>query len=439
MKTLGAGLLTALVFLLMTTGVAATEFDPVEATNEYLAAVTPEDAANTDGYVNANYGITLLDTVLTIALAWLLLSLGWTQKWRDLAERVFKRKFLQAFVYVPLYLVITSVILFPLTWYGGYFTEHRFGLSEQALGDWLIEALQGVGIAALGLSLFVGTLYLVLRKFPQRWWLWGTGLTGGFLALLLFISPLYIDPVFNEYRPMDEGPLKERILSMARANGMQADDVKQVDASKQTTRVSANVSGLFGSSRIALNDNLLLRASPDAVEAVMGHEIAHYVLNHQWKMITYLLLIIGACFALSNALFKAITRRWGDAWAIRGIDDYAAFPLLYAVFSSLIFLATPMIYHVVYTQEYEADLFAINATQNPDAWAEVALLTAEYRKLHPPAWEESLLNHHPSPYVRIYTGMRWKAENLPTPTVGTSGQPDAPAADPIDPTQADTH
>jgi STE24 endopeptidase len=186
-----------------------------------------------------------------------------------------------------------------------------------------------------------------------------------------------------------------------------------VDASKQTTRVSANVSGLFGTSRIALNDNLLLRANPDGVEAVMGHEIGHYVLNHQWKLITYMLLIIAACFALTKVLFKVISARRSEAWGLRGIDDYAAFPLLNAVATTLIFLCTPLLYSVIYVHEYEADLFAINATQNPEASAEVALLTAEYRKLHPPAWEEAWLNHHPSPYVRIVTAMRWRAENLP--------------------------
>jgi STE24 endopeptidase len=81
------------------------------------------------------------------------------------------------------------------------------------------------------------------------------------------------------------------------------------------------------------------------------------------------------------------------------------------------FLATPALYKIVYVHEVEADLFAINATQNPEAWAEVALMTAEYRKLHPPQWEENWLNHHPSPYARIYMAMRWRAENLPPSTV----------------------
>jgi STE24 endopeptidase len=137
---------------------------------------------------------------------------------------------------------------------------------------------------------------------------------------------------------------------------------------------------------------------------------------------SYYFLIIVACFALTNLIFKAILRRRGTAWGIRGIDDYAGFPLLFAIVTVLLFLATPLLYRLTYVSEYEADLFAINATQDPDAWAEVALMTAEYRKLHPPAWEENWLNHHPSPYRRIYTAMRWKAENLPVKAHDTSGE-----------------
>jgi STE24 endopeptidase len=386
------------------------DFDPVAATNAYLASVPADEQANTNGYVDAGYGIMLLAAVLEVLVAFILLRFGWSRKWRDLAERVTSNKFGQAFIYMPIYLLVTAALMFPLSWYADFYTEHKFGLASQGFGEWLVELLQMNAIMIIGFSIFIACLYIVLRRSPQRWWLWGSGLVVGFLAILLFVSPLYIDPVFNEYRPMDEGPLKERILSIARANGMQTDDVKQVDQSKQTNRVSANVSGIFGSSRIALNDNLLNRASPPAVEAVMAHEIGHYVLNHIWKTLAYFALIFLVGFALANGIFLAILRRVGAAWGIRGIDDYAGFPLLYAIGMVLIFLATPLFYKLTYVHEVEADLFAINAIDNPDAWAEVALLTAEYRKLQPPQWEENWLNHHPSPYARIYMAMRWKAE-----------------------------
>lgn len=394
----------------------AAEFDTQAATAEYLAAVSPEDSANTNGYVNSGYQTTVIEALLVAVISFALLQLGWSTRWRMLAERVVKWRFLQAFIYMPIYLLVTTLLMLPLAWYRDFHVEHKFGLGTQDLSTWFIEFLQGTGFEIIGMSIFVGVLYLFLRWSPQRWWMWGAGLVVVFIAILLLISPLYIQPVFNDYRPMDEGPLKDRIISIARANGMMADDVKQVDQSRQTNRISANVSGMLGTTRIALNDNLLNRASPAGVEAIMAHEVGHYVLNHQWKTVTYYMLIFGAAFAAANALFLLVWRRRGETWGVRGIDDYAGFPLLYAIVVVIMFFATPLIYRVVYIHEYEADLFAINATQNPEAWAEVALMTAEYRKLHPPEWEENWLNHHPSAYVRISTAMRWKAENLPEDT-----------------------
>lgn len=412
-----AGLISLLVF--WTVGVGAEEFDIQAATQSYLSAISTEEIANTNGYVNTGYLIVLAETITSILLAWLLLSRGWSQRWRDIAERKLRSPFAQAFVYVPIYIVVTSVILFPLTWFSDFATEHKYGLATQSFLAWFIESLIGLAVAVVFLSLFAGLLYFLIRKTRENWWAWGTGLAIVSLLFMLLISPALIAPMFNEYRPMDEGPLKEQILSIARANGMNAEDIKQVDESRQTNRVSANVSGLFGTARIALNDNLLNRADADSVEAVMAHEIGHYVLNHAPKMILAFLPILIGLFFLTNFIFQIIVKRKGESWGIRGVSDYAGFPLLVAIFTVLQFLATPLIYRVVYMHEYEADLFAINATQNPEAWAEVALLTADYRKLHPPTWEENWLNHHPSPYMRIYTAMRWKAENLPTDSADT--------------------
>ncbi|MDP5070131.1 MAG: M48 family metallopeptidase [Congregibacter sp.] len=401
-------------FLFLLSAVAmAQAFDIEGATRAYLSSTSAEAIANTNGYVNTGYVIMLLDTVAAVLFAWLLLARGWSRRWRDLAERKLKSPFARAFIYVPIYALVSTVLLFPLTWFRDFYTEHKFGLATQSFsswfGDFIIEGL----VTTVLFALFVGLLYMVIRRTRDNWWAWGSGLSIGFMLFALFISPVFIDPLFNEYRPMDEGPLKERILSIARANGMQTDDVKQVDASRQTNRVSANVSGLFGTARIALNDNLLNRADADSVEAVMAHEIGHYVLNHPIKMMLALLPILLAIFFLTNLIFRAVLRSKGEDWGVRGIDDYAGFPMLMAIFTVVGLLATPVFQRVVYMQEYEADLFAINATQNPDAWAKVALLTAEYRKLEPSDFEENWFNHHPSPYMRIYMAMRWKAEHLP--------------------------
>lgn len=145
----------------------------------------------------------------------------------------------------------------------------------------------------------------------------------------------------------------------------------------------------------------------------MAHEIGHYVLSHIWKMMAIYAVLFFLGFAIIGTVFNRLVKKYGGRWGVRGVDDLAGLPLLMAAISVLFFITTPFQNRITYVNEYSADLFAINATQNPDAWAEVALLTSEYRKLRPPAWEENWLNHHPSPYKRIHMAMVWKAEHLP--------------------------
>ena len=200
---------------------------------------------------------------------------------------------------------------------------------------------------------------------------------------------------------------------MARANEIPVKQVFEVDASRQTTRVSANVSGILGTTRIALNDNLLKQCTLPEIREVMAHEMGHYVLNHGAKLLTYLGIFILIGFALTRILFDAAVRRWGDRWGVRGIADPAGLPLLALIFCTLLFLATPLLNTVVRVTEREADAFGINTAREPDGMAEVALKLGAYRKLNPTPLEEFIFYDHPSGRARIRMAMDWKAANLP--------------------------
>jgi Zn-dependent protease with chaperone function len=190
--------------------------------------------------------------------------------------------------------------------------------------------------------------------------------------------------------------------------------VFEVDASRQTTRVSANVSGLLGTTRVALNDNLLKQCTLQEIRAVMAHEMGHYVLNHGAKLLTYLGILILIGFALTRILFDAAVKRWGEKWRVRGIADPAGLPLLALIFSTLLFFATPVLNTVVRITEREADAFGINTSREPDGMAKVALKLGVYRKLDPTPLEEFIFFDHPSGRARIRMAMDWKAANLPT-------------------------
>jgi STE24 endopeptidase len=209
---------------------------------------------------------------------------------------------------------------------------------------------------------------------------------------------------------MDPGPLKERILKLARGNGIPADDVYQFDASRQTTRISANVNGIFGTMRIALNDNLLARCTPEEVESIMAHEMAHYLLNHIYESLVYFALVILAGFAFMYWMSDRLLRRWGGRWGVRDSSDPAGLPLLLFLFTLFMFVATPLVNNIIRSNEVEADIFGLNVARKPEAWATVVLKLAEYRKLDPSPLEEWLFYDHPSGRSRILMAMYWQAE-----------------------------
>jgi len=189
--------------------------------------------------------------------------------------------------------------------------------------------------------------------------------------------------------------------------------------------VSAYVSGFLGSERIVLNDNLLNRCTPEEIQSVMGHEMGHYVLHHVYKDILFfgVLAIIG--FAFLNRAMHWSLARWGDRWGIREITDVAALPLAALLFSLFFFVLTPVTNSWIRTQEYEADIFGIDAARQPDGEALVDLKLGDYRKLDPSPLEEMIFFDHPSGRTRSTAAMRWKAENMSVLPPGTKpGGPD---------------
>ncbi len=248
----------------------------------------------------------------------------------------------------------------------------------------------------------------MLRRAGRSWWLWATGVVIAVSIVGATIGPVFIAPIFNSYTRLTDARVRDPILSMARANGITADAVYVVDQSRQTTRISANVSGLLGTERISLNDNLLRRCSLAEIEAVLGHEMGHYVLNHVYKMLMEIAIVIAFGFALVGKGFDRLAPRW----RIRSIGDLAGLPLVALLFSVYQFAATPINNTIVRTQEYEADIFGLNAARQPDGFANAALKLGDYRKLNPGPIEEFIFFDHPSGHTRIYSAMRWKAENL---------------------------
>jgi STE24 endopeptidase len=223
---------------------------------------------------------------------------------------------------------------------------------------------------------------------------------------------VFLQPLFNNPKKLGDPKITTPILKLAHANGIPTNDVWEIDASKQTTRMSANVSGFGKTMRITLNDNLLKRGSPEEIQAVMGHEMGHYVMNHITKLLFFLAVVIVCSFAYLYWGVNWALSRWGERWRIESVADPAVLPLVSLMLGILFFVLTPVLNTETRTQEKEADMFGLNAARQPDGFAQAAIHLGEYRKMHPGPMEEFLFFDHPSGYNRIHSAMVWKGQNL---------------------------
>jgi len=386
-------------------------FDVRAAVDTYLAKMPPAQRARSDSYFEGGYWLQLWDFLITLFVMWWLLRFGWSARMRNLAERVTRFRPLQTAIYWVQFIVVVSVATFPMSLYEGYFREHKYGLLNQTFGPWMRDQAVGLGVGVVLGAILMVPLFGLVRRLGKSWWVWGAVVMMVFVALVSLIAPVYIAPLFNKYTTLTDAKIKDPILSMARANGIPAKDVYEFDASKQSNRVSANVSGFGGTMRISLNDNLLKRCTLPEIQTTMGHEMGHYVLNHAYKGLVMFGVVIVIGFAFVNWGINFSLARWGEQWGVRGITDVAVLPLAVMVFSIYMFVMTPVSNTISRNMEYEADLYGLNAAGQPDGEANVDMLLGEYRKLDPGPIEEFLFYDHPSGRTRITAAMRWKAEH----------------------------
>lgn len=395
----------------------AVTFDPVKATNAYLARVSGAARARSDSYFEGGYVLLLVDAVYAIAVSALLLWAGISAGMRNVAQKFTRSRFWQVPIYVAMFVALTTALTFPLSVYEGFFREHAYGLSNQNFAQWLGDFGTAFGVQLVASLIALTLIYAVIRASQRLWWAWGTLVAVALFAVFAAVAPVFVAPLFNHYRPLAESPLKERILTLARANGIPADNVYEFDASRQSKRISANVSGLFGTTRISLNDNLMNRASPREIEAVLGHEMGHYVLSHVAIGLTWFGLVFLVAFLFLDRGFRALADIFGGNWDVRSIADPAGLPVLSALLAFFFLIATPVTNTITRTLEAQADIFGLNAARQPDGFATATLKLAEYRKLDPTPLEEFVFYDHPSGRTRIWMAMRWKAAHLSDPDI----------------------
>jgi STE24 endopeptidase len=386
--------------------------DPEAATRAYLDAVSPERRAQTRSYAAGQYVLHAVDFVVSSAVMILLIALGISVRFRNLARRITRIRALQTALYWIQLLIAITVIQLPLTIYAEYYREKHYDLLTQSfsgfLGDQAKSLLIGCIIGALLMMIFYG----ILRRAPRLWWVWLSGVSIAFVIFTLSIAPVVIAPMFNKFTPIENAELRDRILAMAHEHGIPADEVYQVDASRRTDRVSAYVNGVLGTMRIVMFDNTLKRCTPEEIQMIMGHEMGHYVLDHIWIGVGFIGGWIVLAFLFARWAFAWVLRRWPNT-GIEGIADVAGLPLLWFLLSLVLFVASPALNTLSRWEEAQADDFGLAASRQPDAAATTFLKLGEYRDLDPDPVIEAIFFDHPSGRSRIRNAMNWKRDHAP--------------------------
>ncbi len=401
--------------------------DPAAETARWLATISPEDLERAVAYTRGGHWLLLWGAIVSVFVAWIIIRTGILSGIRDRMERRRKRPKLVSLAVGVVWLLMDSLLMLPWVIYQDWWREAQYGLTEQPLADFLTEAAQTTAITAVFFGVLIVALYFIIRHARRLWWAWGAGLTAVAIIMLTVMQPIFIEPLFNDYTPAPDGPMRDAVVELAHRTGTPDDQIFIYDGSKQSDRYTANVAGLFGSARVAMSDVMFAKGADIAeVRAVVAHEMGHYVMMHSLWRTGILIALAGLAFWLIDRLFPLAKRLLG-AGRVGDISDPSGLPLLAAIGTIIGLLLTPVQSTMSRLIETDADQFSLVHANEPDGLSKGLLKTAEYRAPSPSAIEEFLFYSHPSIENRIRRAMEWKATH-PANTAAAAALAAPPAA-----------
>ena len=389
-----------------------TQFDPAAATAAYLAVLTPAQHARATAYTQGGHWLLLWGAILAVAIAWVVLKSGILVRVRDRMEAGGPKPWRVALTVLFVYGLIEALVGLPWAVYTSWWREKAYGLTSQAFGGWFGEWAMSATINLVLISLLLSGVYGLMRRAPRTWWIWASGLVGLAFTFVIVLSPVFIEPLFNKFTPAPPGPVRDEVTAMAKANGVPADKIYIYDGSKQSNRYTANVSGLFGTARVAMSDVMFKKDADIAeVRGVVGHEMGHYVHTHSiWIAMGFSALALAGFF-LVDRLFSRVSARLAPI-GVRGLADPSGFPILSMILAVLGLFATPIQSSIIRIAESDADTFSLTRFNEPDGLAKALAKTIEYRAATPSKLEEVIFYDHPSVGARIRKAMDWKAAHM---------------------------
>ena len=331
-----------------------------------------------------------------------ILLLGFGNAFKKWAENSSKFKFVRTAIYLFWLSLFAFIATTPLN-YISYSLSKSYNISTQSFSSWMKDELIDFWINFGMMIIIVAVLYWLINKSRKRWWLYAWLLSVPFTLFMMFLQPVVIDPLYNDFYPLKNKELETKILNLADKAGIPAEHVFEVNMAEKTNALNAYVNGIGSNSRIVLWDTTLNRLSDDQILFIMAHEMAHYVEKHIYFGIAGYLLLSLVGLYLTAKLMEYVIGKWGNALRIPAVNDIRSLPLFLMILSMLLFISSPLSNFVSRYQESRADHYAIEMTQNTEAAIGTfqELTRAGLSQVNPPLLVKIFRYGHPTMLERI--------------------------------------
>jgi Zn-dependent protease with chaperone function len=331
-----------------------------------------------------------------------ILCFGFSRKFSVWAAAVSSKSFVQAAIYAFWLSLFTFILSLPLDWIG-YEISKSYHITTQSFQGWMKDNVINFWVSYGLMVIIVYVLYRLIRKFEKRWWLYAWLLSVPFTIFLTFIQPVVIDPLYNDFSPLKNKELEEKILMLADEAEIPAEHVYEVNMSEKTNALNAYVTGIGENSRIVLWDTTLNKLKEEEILFIMAHEMGHYVMKHIYIGVGgYLLLSFIGLYMTSRLLNRILVKRH-KLFQIKHIGDLSSLPLILLILSVLSFTASPFTNAVSRFQEHKADEYAIEMTNEKEAAVSSfqQLTKAGLSQVNPPFFVKIFRYGHPTILERI--------------------------------------
>ncbi|WP_285767628.1 M48 family metallopeptidase [Peribacillus sp. SI8-4] len=337
-------------------------------------------------------------------LYFFILLFGISRVFENSALAVSRRKVIQTGIYLFWLSIISYLVLFPISFIG-YRLSKNYHISTQSFTSWMKDGIIDFWVNFGMMFIIVSVLYWLMRKSVKKWWLYAWMLSIPFTLFLMFVQPVLIDPLYNEFYPLKNKELETEILSLATQAEIPAEHVYEVNMAEKTNSLNAYVTGIGSNSRIVLWDTTLNKLKEDEILFIMAHEMAHYVEKHIYFGIAGYLGMTLIGLWLTSKIMNYIIKRWGHLLKVDSVASISSLPLFLLITAMLLFASSPLSNVVSRYEETRADRYAIEMTGDKESAITTfqELTRAGLSQVNPPLLVKWLRYSHPTMLERIST------------------------------------